>query len=59
MAATNREGLTLDEWWRAAHHGHNHRITPSVGRVAWAKGEDPTEWAAYYGRKEVVPSRDT
>lgn len=40
--STNREGLTWEEWRRVA------RVSSSTrgAHAAWARGEDPTEWAA-------------
>lgn len=46
---TNREGLTFDEWMRAANNFHP-VVGSTVGRYAWKKGEDPTEYAAQGGK---------
>lgn len=40
--STNREGLTFEEWRRAAAAPKG---TPGI-HAAWAKGEDPSEWRA-------------
>lgn len=44
----NREGLTYEEWLNAAHkndeyYGYSSRYRNKL-RMAWSKGEDPTEW---------------
>lgn len=39
---TNPEGLTLTEWLRAAGYGDNRYVSKGL-RLAWARGEDPTE----------------
>lgn len=51
--STNREGLTFEEWRRAAGVKQG---TPGI-HAAWAKGEDPTEWRAHVQRAATVASR--
>lgn len=45
---TNYEGLSYAEWVAAANFGHtrSEAIRGPVARLGWARGEDPTEWAA-------------
>lgn len=49
---TNSEGLTLDEWMRAA---CAYRLFDPDDyaklKRAWRAGEDPTEWAAHYAHE--------
>lgn len=53
----NREGLTYDRWYAAATYGVPKGRTPSKNDStllrAWRAGEDPTEWAASFGRGET------
>lgn len=46
MAATNREGLTFEEWINAARKGDLSAEEKKKFLPAWKKGEDPTEHAA-------------
>lgn len=42
---TNREGLTLDEWTRAANHCRRVPLDRHLAFSEWANGVDPTEYA--------------
>lgn len=44
--ATNREGLTFQEWKNAANFGRKIEVDIKVARKAWGAGEDPTEYSS-------------